>query len=356
MIHFVTPYSRQGPSSRVRVYEWLERIAVPHTVIGYASLPNSSPTTLLRHPGRVVQAELRLRRITAERPDSVFVHREASPLSRGSLERRLLTRAGFSVYDFDDALQWDVGEGPVFRRLAPKARKALVAAQTADRVIAGNAVLAEWAASHNRDVVIVPSCVSPAAYRPKDDYELPEHPRLVWIGSVDNEAYLEAIAPALREVNGRTGARLTLISSTAPHLGELEQIIDRLAWSEELQHARLSEFDVGIAPVPDEPYERGKCGYKLLQYAAAGLPFVASPVGVNAQMLAHFGMPAPLDRDDWSDALVDLLMRSASERGELGRRARMLVERDYSYDAWLSAWKEAAGLTTSPQQRAAVLT
>ena len=356
MIHFVTPYSRQGPSSRVRVYEWLERIAVPHEVIGYASLPNSSPTTLLRHSGRVVEAERRLRRIAAEPSGNVFVHREASPLSRGSLERRLLTRAGFSVYDFDDALQWDAGEGPFFRRLAPKARKALVAAQTADRVIAGNAVLAEWAAGHNRDVVVVPSCVSPGAYRPKDEYELSERPRLVWIGSVDNEVYLEAIAPALREVNRRTGARLTMISSTAAHLGELEQIVDRLAWSEELQYARLSEFDVGIAPVPDEPYERGKCGYKLLQYAAAALPFVASPVGVNAQMLAHFGMPAPSDMDDWVDALDDLLMRPVSERGELGRRARVLAERDYSYDAWLPAWKDAAGLTTSSHQRAAVLT
>jgi glycosyltransferase involved in cell wall biosynthesis len=356
MIHFITPYSRQGPSSRVRVYEWVERLSVPHAVIGYASLPNSSPTTLLRHPGRVVEAERRLRRIAAGRPERAFLHREASPVSRGELERRLLICAGFSVYDFDDALQWDVGEGPVFRRLAPKARKALVAAQTADRVIAGNAVLAEWAARHNKDVVVIPSCVSPAAYAPKDDYEVPERPRLVWIGSVDNEAYLHAIAPALREVNRRTGARLTLLSSTDARLGELESLVDRLAWSEELQHAGLSEFDVGIAPVPDEPYERGKCGYKLLQYAAAGLPFVASPVGVNAQMLAQFGMPAAVGIGDWIDALVDLLSRSANERGELGRRARMLVERDYSYDAWLPAWQEAAGLAPAPVAHDAVLT
>jgi glycosyltransferase involved in cell wall biosynthesis len=256
----------------------------------------------------------------------------------------LLASAGFSVYDFDDALQWDFGGGGLLRRLAPKARKALIAARTADRVIAGNDVLATWAAQHNRDVVLIPSCVDPAAYRAKLDYVVRDPPCLGWIGSADNETYLLLIAPALWEVHRRTGARVTLVGTSRLVLGELESIIDRIPWSEANQHARLAEMDIGIAPLPDKPYERGKCGYKLLQYAAAGVPAIGSPVGVNSEILARLALPAPAGVDDWVDAIMSLLTMSTESRENIGRRAREVVRLGYSYDAWLSRWRQAVGL------------
>jgi glycosyltransferase involved in cell wall biosynthesis len=344
VIHAATPYGREGPSSRVRVYEWLDRTSARHVVSGYLCHRNSSPAHLARHPIAVLSAERRLRRMAAAGPRRLLLHREASPLSRGDLERRLLTSSELSVYDFDDALQWDRGEGGRLRRLAPKAPKALTAVRHAHRVIAGNAVLADWAAQHNDDVIVIPSCVSPDAYRQKDEYQVGDPPRLGWIGSPDNEVYLELVAPALREVHRRTGARLTLIGTTRPRLGELESIIDRVAWSETTQHATLADLDVGIAPLPDEPYTRGKCGYKLLQYAAAGVPVVAAPVGVNRDILSQFGMPAPGEQGEWVDALVDLLGRPAEARASLGRSARDATKRHYSYDAWLSRWEEAVGI------------
>jgi glycosyltransferase involved in cell wall biosynthesis len=343
-MHVATPYGREGPSSRVRVFEWLDRLDTPVVLSSYISGRNSSPSHVARHPGAVMAAERRLRRMASERPQRLLLHREASPLSRGQLERRLLSSADFSVYDFDDALQWDWGAGSPLRRLAPKARKALMAVQHADRVIAGNPVLADWAAQHNRDVIVLPSCVSPGSYRQKTDYELSDPPRLGWIGSLDNDVYLELVAPALREIHRRTGARVTLIGTTRPTLGDLESILDRVPWSEAAQHARLAELDVGIAPVPDEPYERGKCGYKLLQYAAAGTPVVASPIGVNRQLLAQLGMPAAEDVGEWVDAILDLLTRPAEARAALGGRAREVIRAHYSYDAWLPRWKEAVGI------------
>jgi glycosyltransferase involved in cell wall biosynthesis len=345
MTYAITPYGRNGPSSRVRVYEWLDRVAVPFVVSGYISQQNARPSALARRPGAVLAAERRLRLIAAARPERLLLHREASPLSRGGLERRLLGSAEFAVYDFDDALQWDWGEGGLFRRLAPKAPKAHAAVRCADRVIAGNAVLADWASQFNRDVVVIPSCVSPAEYRQKTVYDITDPPRLGWIGSADNEAYLRLVAPALSEVHRRTGARLTLIGTTRPTLGVLERIIDRVAWSEAVQRELLAGMDVGIAPVPDEPYTRGKCGYKLLQYGAASTPVVASPIGVNRQILAQFGAPAPADTREWADALVDLLERPASARAELGRRAHEVTQREYSFDAWLATWAKSVGLS-----------
>jgi glycosyltransferase involved in cell wall biosynthesis len=348
-VQIVTPYGREGPSSRVRVFEWLDRVRIPLWVSSYVSHRNADPAFLARHPRAVISAERTLRRMASDRSHPLLLHREASPLSRGSLERRLLSRPALTVYDFDDALQWDTGAGSLYRRWAPKSTKALVAVERADRVIAGNAVLADWASKHNADVVVIPSCVAPGCYRQKTDYEVRDPPRLGWIGSRDNEAYLLLIAPALREVHRRTGARLTLVGTNDATLGDLEALIDRVPWSESAQYSALADFDVGIAPVPDEPYERGKCGYKLLQYAAAGTPLIGSPVGVNRDILARLGMPAPDDGDEWVDAILELLEKPAAAREVAGRNAHELTRRNYSFDAWLSRWVEAVGLPALPQ-------
>jgi len=345
VIHVVTPYSRQAPSSRVRIYEWLDRINEPVDVTNYVSHRNASPSFLIRHPRRVFDAERGLRSIRSA--DRLIIHREASPLSRGGLETRLLKRAGFGVYDFDDALQWDEGKGSLLRRLAPKAPKALASVRHADRVIAGNPTLADWASQHNDDVIVIPSCVSPDSYRVKTIYRLNDPPRIGWIGSTQNEAYLRHIAPALREVHRRTGARLTVISSTRQTLDDLERFTDRVPWSEGSQQSEIATFDIGIAPLPDAAYERGKCGYKLLQYGAAGVPVVASPVGVNEQMLDQFGAPGPTDTGEWTESILELLGVSDDARAQLGARARSVVQRHYSFDAWQSRWEKAVGLNVS---------
>jgi glycosyltransferase involved in cell wall biosynthesis len=346
VLHAVTPYGRQAGSSRVRVYEWLDRIEEPVVVSGYVGARDARPRRLLRNPGALLAAERRLRRIAAARPERLLLHREASPLSRGALEARLAGAAGFSVYDFDDALQWDTGAGGRLRRLAPKAPKALAAVRAADRVIAGNALLADWASQHNADVIVIPSCVAVDAYPPKAGYEPADPPRIGWIGNADNEAYLEAVGPALEELHRRTGARLVIIGATEPRLGRLETLVDRIRWSEATQHALLASLDVGVAPVPDAPYERGKCGYKLLQYGAAGVPFVASPVGVNREILRAFGLPAVEAGGDWAGAIRELLERPAAERAALGRAIREATRREYSFDAWLPRWRAAVGIRT----------
>jgi hypothetical protein len=160
------PYGRDGPSTRVRVFEWLDLIRVPVVVSSYLSHRNSHPSYVARHPVAVLAAERRLRGMASDRPRRLLLHREASPLSRGDLERRLLSSSELSVYDFDDALQWHWGAGGVLRRLAPKGPKAFMAVRHADRVIAGNPVLAEWASAHNDDVIVIPvACRSPRTVR-----------------------------------------------------------------------------------------------------------------------------------------------------------------------------------------------
>ncbi|GAA4020336.1 glycosyltransferase [Streptomyces sp. NBC_01352] len=344
----VTPYNRKAGSSRVRVFEWLDRVDTDFTVSSYASLADAAPSRLARHPMAVARAELRLRRLATARPSRLLLHREASPLSRGWWERRLLSSAEFAVYDFDDALQWDRGDGGLARRLAPKADKARTAVRHADRVIAGNDVLGDWAAQHHRDVVVIPSCVAPEDYTPKTSYALHDPPRLGWIGSRDNEAYLLLLAGALEELHRRSGARLTLVGTTQRSLGRLEAFIDRVAWSPHNERTALAGLDIGLMPLPSTAYSLGKCGYKLLQYGAAGVPSVATPIGVNADILRQFRMPAARDGAEWTEAVQELLDGSDAVRERLGRAARAVVSRRYSYDAWLSRWTAALELPGPP--------
>jgi glycosyltransferase involved in cell wall biosynthesis len=198
-------------------------------------------------------------------------------------------------------------------------------------------------------VVLIPSCVDPADYRPKQDHRVSDPPVLGWIGSPDNEALLATIGPALRELHRRTGARVRLVGTDRPSLGELETIIDRTPWSPGSQRELLATMDVGLMPLHDDPYSRGKCGYKLLQYAAAEVPAVASPVGTNRSILAALGLPAATSPEEWIGAVLGLLEASTESRAALGRQVRAEVTRRYSYAAWQQRWVDAVGLTSSPR-------
>ncbi len=335
------PYGPAGPSARVRVYAWLRRLDLPAKVHPYIGGATAGAGSLLRQPVATLRAEGRLWKAGRRRGGRVFIHREVSPLSNGEVEVRIIDGAQFSVYDLDDALQWDWAEEGGVRRLVPKAKKTITCVRRADRVIAANDVLAEWASAWARDVVIIPSCVDPAAYPSKDSYELSDPPRLGWIGTRTTEQYLREIERPLLEVHRRTGARLDLVSRGQLPLNSLEHITDRVEWSEEAGAAALARWDVGLMPLSPGLLERGKSGYKLLQYGAVGVPAVGSPVGVNTEILGRMGAPAPRSESEWVDALVDLLEAPAERRRDLGERGRRLVKEHYSYDAWASRWRDA---------------
>lgn len=335
------PYGAAAPSARIRVQAWLpylEREAVVHS---YISTANVTARTLLRKPVATARAELELRRIVRSAPHDVLVHREVSPLSDGRIETALVAGAAFSVYDVDDALQWDWGRRRHLRRLIPKAPKTSRVVTAVNRVIAGNAVLAEWASRWADEVVVIPSCVQPGEYRSKETYSLSDPPRLGWVGSPTTEVQLRALENPLLEVHRRTGARLTVVSAGNRSLGPLDVIIDRLEWTEQLANATLAEWDVGLMPLRNALYQRGKCGYKLLQYGAARLPSVGSPVGVNEDILASTGAPAPRTDSEWVDALLEVLGWSDEARRVLGARARKLVEERFSYARWAETWVRA---------------
>ncbi|WP_082619929.1 glycosyltransferase [Terrabacter sp. Soil811] len=273
----------------------------------------------------------------------MIMSREASPLSSGRVERRLLRDAGHSVYDFDDALFHDLS---AVRRYLGQHGKCQSLVSAADVVIAGNDYLAEWASAFSSNVTMVPSCVEPDDYLQKSSWETAERPVIVWLGSPSTEQFVADIAGPLRTVHEMTGARLRLVSGASdnPALGSINHMIDRIPWSPTSFAPALASSDIAIGPLTDTPFARGKCAYKLLQYAAAALPMVAAPVGANALALQRFDGLSASTPSDWTEALTELLSEPSSGRKRRGDAARDAVERYYAFSAWSREWASALGL------------
>lgn len=333
-----------NPSSRVRCLQWLPHLPTDTITVAwtYAGTADVRPCTLLRRASDVLGAERELHEFSTAPPTShLLLQREASPLSAGLLEERLLRRHVHSAYDLDDALYLPRSLlSP--RRLLRSHRKAARLAATADVVVAGSDALLAWARDVASRVVRIPSCVELSDYPQKTDYELRERACLLWVGSVSTEPYLHALAPALAALARQVPVRVLLVGTASGRVPPaLEPLVERRVWSEAAVRTAVQEADVGLMPLPDDPFTRGKCAYKLLQYGAAALPVVGSPVGASAEFLASAGAPAPATAQGWADALHAVLTANATTRRALGTAARAVVAQQYSYDVWREEWCDA---------------
>lgn len=318
-------HGASDPSVRTRVIEWCRRTNCHWELrVGGALGP----------------------RRTIPKNRTVLVARYAYKCSTGAFEERVLGDAALGVYDLDDGLPWDDGRlpglGAWWKRPFRRDRIAIRAATAATRVIAGNEVLADWASQHCRDVRLIPTCVDLADYEEKQTYAIGDEARVLWIGTSATENELDLASDALVALHRRTNCRLTILGSAATKTSsKLLPFTMRVPWSLERQRIELAQSDVGIMPLRDGRYQGAKCGYKLLQYAAAGLPSVCSPVGVNAQLVERGLALGARSIDEWLENLTGLLEASSSERALLGKRARSVVATHYTYDMWRDRWIDA---------------
>lgn len=343
----VASYGHGGSSARVRVHDWIRHLGLSVTAeYDYIGTSENSFSTLASRLPDVARAERTLRRLGGRRiPGTLLMSREASPLSNGSLEAALLKAADFSVYDFDDAIYHNAAPFPY--SLYPKGQLWKRSVGAADRLIAGNEILAEHASSYHGDVVMIPSCVEPGDYVQKADYTPRETTTVVWLGSPATERFLAAIAAPLKEAAQQTPLRVRVISRGEQSLGAIDPLVDRIPWGASTFGAALADADVGIMPLPDTEFTRGKCAYKLLQYGAAGLPVVGSPVGTNRLVLDRMGGIAASTPEEWVEGVMAVAHASESERAARGQQAKDAVKNHYSFAAWASTWNTALGLNSS---------
>lgn len=255
--------------------------------------------------------------------DGVFLHRKR--LNR--LDAHFLQKnARKIIYDFDDALMFrdKTPNRPDHKRMRDFARTI----RLADAVIAGNEYLAEQARPFNNHVHVIPTGLAVNDFQPDCTKPGDEKIRLVWIGSKSTLSYLEALREPLEAIGKKYPQAILRI--IADDFFDLENLpVEKHRWSLETQARDVAECDIGLAPLPDDPFTRGKCGFKILQYAAAGLPTVASPVGVNTEIVqseqAGYLAQSP---KQWIEHITDLL-NTKNKRDAIGKTAHTYIKKKY---------------------------
>jgi glycosyltransferase involved in cell wall biosynthesis len=227
------------------------------------------------------------------------------------------------IYDFDDAVMYSP-KAPE-RDSASHFRPWRRSVNLADVVIAGNNYLAELARKFNSNVKILPTGLDTNAYKVETNQKKDDKVRLVWIGSKSTLRYLAEIKPALEEVGSRFDS--VVLRVVCDEFFDLRNMVmEKCTWSGETQVRDLITSDIGLAPLPDNRFVRGKCGFKALQYAAAGLPTVASPVGVNAEYVKDdaTGFLA-VNTQQWVDRIIQLV-ENPQLRERMGQEGRNRVQ------------------------------
>jgi glycosyltransferase involved in cell wall biosynthesis len=259
------------------------------------------------------------------------------------IEARILRRAARRIlYDLDDAVMFHNREVGAFSRWRTD-RRMTATADVVDHVVAGNDYLAGLFLQRGKAVSIVPTVLDPARYKPKDHFDV--FPvSLVWIGSSSTLPYLAGRLDALAEANRRIRLKLIVVADRMLRADDADVAegmpMHFIPWSADAEADALVRGDIGIAPTPDDEWTRGKCGFKILQYMAAGLPAIASPVGANADIVKHeeTGLLAA-KHDEWVEA-VFRLANEVALRKRMGGAGRERVEKDYSLDRAADAWAE----------------
>jgi glycosyltransferase involved in cell wall biosynthesis len=323
------------PGPRVRVAAFAPFLQDHAVALRFSSHLSASEYRELSAPGHGLEKALalaacaaRVARRSRDRDELLMVHRLLSliPVPAGDPPARV------DVYDFDDALFEDSfsTSRQSLRRIKRDRARCHAYLRRARLVLAGNAYLASHAREYADHVEILPSCVDPTA-QPLREHGDTDVITVGWVGSASTTPYLEALLPVFHSIN-RDRIRMRLVAVGAGPLHDAPWLEQR-SWSLASESGSLASFDVGVMPLPDDPWTRGKCGYKLLQYYAAGVPAVASPVGVNRDLLARGGGLAATTERQWRAGLEELASDSNARR-QAGLLGRQLVAAEYSYQRW----------------------
>ena len=264
----------------------------------------------------------------AGRFDAIVIQRVILPPPLAKLLGRIRRKV---VFDFDDAIYLTDGlEQGMFSRLQGWLRRGAVAHTLSNvgHAIVENCYNRSYATRYCPGASIITGPIDTERYTPGAGASGDEVV-LGWVGKQSTESYLNLIRPALSEIGKRhPNVRLLLIGAEKSTIPGLR--VERRAWTLESELQDLWQFDIGLMPLPDDAWTRGKGGYKLLQYMALGIPAVASPVGVNSEIVAD-GESGFLARsqDDWVDCLSRLICDEAL-RGRMGSVGRLRAEQRYS--------------------------
>lgn len=338
----------RAPGQRFRFEQYLPHLTRAGYQFDFSYLLSESDDRIFYRPGHyaekarvVVKSCLtRLRELLSwRRYDLVFVQREAIMLGTSFIETFLGRRLPL-IFDFDDSI-WLPNTSEANRKLAFLKRPGKTADIIAHSalVLAGNEYLAAYARQFCPEVVIMPTTIDTDSYQPRAE-SARESLCIGWSGSFSTIKYFELAIPALLEVRRRFGPRVCfkVIGEANFRCPELDLVGQR--WQADTEVADLQEIDIGLMPMPDDEWSRGKCGLKGLQYMALKIPTLMSPIGVNKEIIEP-GVNGylPTTREEWVENLSSLV-ESPADRQRMGEAGRQTVEQGYSVRRWRKRYQE----------------
>ena len=335
----VSPFPEEAAGTRFRITQYIPYLEANGFSVTVDSFFTPSFFRLLYRKGDYLKkviafCGLALRRLTAMlaagRYDLIFIYREAFPIGPPVVEHLLARLPAAIVLDFDDAIYLrNASEANRFVASLKFVQKVPAIVRLSDRVIVGNDFLAEYARAHNGSVTVIPTGVDTTRFVPRADRGTRDLPLVGWIGSPTTTTYLGGLGDVLRDVRRRRPFALRVSgSSDGFEMPGVEVQVEPWQLAREVE--LFNTCDVGVYPLTDDEWSKGKCGFKAIQFMACGVPVVASAVGVNRDIIED-GVNGFLASSEleWVEK-IERLVADPGLRARFGAAGRRTVEERYS--------------------------
>lgn len=359
-ILFLVPYPTEGASNRIRVEQYMPYLNSKGVVCKIRPFVNSHFYKILYAPGRYMEKAFwfvicTLNRILdlmrAMSYDIIVIHREAYPFGGPIFETIFFKIGKPLVFDFDDAIFLpNTSHQNTYIERFKKPGKISKIIEMSALVIAGNDYLKDYALKYNKNVVVIPSSIDTDRYKPsvkRDKKEI----IIGWIGSNTTKDFLYGVEEVFASLSNQ---HQNLIFKIIGPKFEMPMVgnISNQTWSLDSEIGDIQNFDIGIMPMPENEWTKGKCGFKALLYMSCGIPVVASPVGVNLKIIEE-GVDGffAKNNEEWLKKL-NVLIENNALRAELGKKGRDKVLKQYSlvsnaplfYKKLIEVYNNRAGL------------
>lgn len=325
-------YDTMGASSRVRMYQYISILGnnFEFTISPFFSnnILNRFYLKNKRNPFSLINAYLKrlFTLIISYRYDYIWIEKEVFPFLPGFLDTLFLRSKYF--LDFDDAIfhNYDYNKNILLNLFFKEKLKRLI--QGAQHIFVGNKYLYDYVSTWNTNISILYSVVDESKYKQKNTKISKDKFTIGWIGSPSTTKYLLEIIEYLEEISKKYPIRLVTVGASKINNNIFEVV--QLEWKLEEEINYINMFDVGIMPLYDNLWEKGKCGFKLIQYMSCSIPVIASPVGINKEIVTEDVGFLANSRLEWISSL-DKLINDEHFRKNLGSNARKRIEKFYSY-------------------------